>query len=321
MARPRDILNHHRALNGTLRYRVLRSPSLGQRKPFYLYEPPGLATLEHVPIAYLFRGHEREWVNMQEDDSRGRTTAIEDLDRHITQGTLPPLAAVMPGLSSSNNHVPSLGVDMVGPWPETLHGLGTGRFWHYLIHDLIPHVERLLPQSVGGPRLAAGFSLGGYTAYLLGIHRPGYFDHVGIYDGLLMWPDHQDPRASTNGACTDPVWCEAGIFDAAFGTPRQAEAMRFWNPTDTLRLAGRDRLAMLRRTTFWIASAARDGRFGNLDRSRYVTQLLRNRQIPLGFDDVVFSPQARHTWHWTDRFLIRFLTRALAQPAAQASAA
>ncbi|MEM1127240.1 MAG: alpha/beta hydrolase-fold protein [Bacteroidota bacterium] len=335
----RQILAHHRSLAGRLRYRYLDSEALGLRKPFYVYEPPGLKQATGpIPLLYLFRGHEREWVNMEEDQARQRRTAIGDLDILIASGALPPVIAVMPGLNSTNNHVPSLGVDMVGPWDAKLNGLGTGQFWTFLTDELIPRVERDYPQATGASRLAAGFSLGGYTVSLLAVQRPALFDHVGIYDGLLMWPRHEDPRqprpagssgggerataspdsdrpwastASSRPASTDPIWGQVGLFDAALGRPRDHAAMARWNPTDRLVDPAPTFLERLQAVTFWIACAPQDGQHGNLHRSRAFAQRLRELDVPVGFEEVVLHPEARHDWHWADRFMIRFLERTL----------
>ncbi len=309
-ASPSQILAHHQeTLKGRLQARVLDSEALGLRKTYYLYEPPTDLPRRRLPLLYLFRGHEREWVNVREDASRRRSTAIDDVDARIQRGTVPPMMVVMPGLNSDDNHIPSLGIDMAGKWPATKTGLGSGRYWHYLTHELMPAVEADLPETRGGRRLAAGFSLGGYTVALLAAFRPGYFDHVGIYDGLFMWPDHHDPREPEPGSWTDPVWCRAGIFDAAFGKPRNAVAMRRWNPTDALRHASASQIEALRRTTFWIRCAAADGSRGNRDRARFFAELLREKGVPLGYapDAVVLDDRAAHTWHWTDTFLMRFL--------------
>ncbi len=309
----REILARHRtSLRGRLHARELDSEALEIPKAFYVYEPPGLATLRRVPLLYLFRGHEREWVNLHEDASRRQVTSIEALDRRIAEGTLPPMVAVLPGLNSIDNRVPSLGIDMAGTLPPSVDGLGAGRFWHYLTHELLPLVERDYPEARGGRRLAAGFSLGGFTVMLLALHLPGYFDHAGFYDGLFMWPDHHDPRRKVKGEWTDPVWCRAALFDAALGRPRDALAMRRWNPTDTLCHANPVLLDQLRATTFWIACAAGDGSRGNRDRAHFLVDLLRRKGLDTGFDKIILDPDAAHTWHWTDTFLMRFLDEALA---------
>ncbi len=311
MPTSRSILERHeQTLRGRLRLRWIQSRALGLRKSFYVYEPPGYEQARALPVVYLFRGHEREWVNIAEDASRVSSTAVEDVDGAIAAGSLPPALVVMPGLNSTNNHVPSLGIDMAGAWPERLEGLGSGRFWTYLVGELLPRVACDYPQTSGGVRLAVGFSLGGYTVSLLAMHRPGFLDHAAIYDGLFMWPGHRDPRCEGDGV-TDTVWGESPLFDAALGAPRDAEALRAWNPTDTLKQADPQRLRDLRRTTLWVASAAADGQSGNRDRATFFTRLARRRGLPLGFGDIVFDPDAAHTWHWTDRFLLRFLHEAL----------
>ncbi len=309
LSTPQILRRHDESLHGRLVAGRLRSKALRIAKPYFVYEPPGLTDLSDVPILYLLRGHQREWVNMREDGSRGRSTAIEDLDSHIASGAIDPVIAVMPGLNSANNHVPSLGINMAGTWGRTARGLGTGRFWDYLTEEVIPRIADSYARHTSGEHLAVGFSLGGYTASLLAAKLPHVFSHVGIYDGLLMWPGNADPRVDGDHNNTDPIWCKAGIFDAAFGQPRDARALAKWNPTDMILEASPQRLAQLRETRFYIASAPNDGRFGNVDRTRHFVSILREKGIPLTFDGVVLDEHAEHSWHWTDRFLISFLTR------------
>ena len=308
----RDILARHReSLRGRLIGCFVRSSTLGIVKPYYVYEPPGLDREQALPVVYLFRGHEREWVNLREDASRASTTAIEDVDRAIVAGALPPLLAVMPGLNSADNHIPSLGINMVCGVETGRRGLGSGRFWDFLNDELFPRIEARDPRTAAGPRLAAGFSLGGFTVALLAVRKPGLFDHAGIYDGLFMWPRHQDPRVKPARPFNDRVWLKNGLFDAPLGRPRSRQALTDWNPADLIAAASPDYLHALQTTRWWIACAASDGHTGNRDRTRFFSSLLRSHRIPLGFDTVLFDRKAEHTWHWTDRFLIRFLKRTL----------
>ncbi len=298
-----------------MRAGYVSSKQLGIRKPYYVYEPPDCSALQNIPMVYLFRGHQREWVNLEEDSSRSTSTAIEDIDKAISLGLIPPVLLVMPGLNSSNNHVPSLGIDMAGSWSSAVRGLGSGRFWGFLTEELMPAIHRKYPRATG-IKAAVGFSLGGFTVSLLTINLPGLFKHVGIYDGLFMWPAHRDPRIEPVRQGNDRVWLKNGLFDAAFGNPRDKTALAYWNPTDKLVSASEHTLAELRQTTWWISCAAGDGNKGNRDRSRYYRELMREKGIRIGagevyFKHVVFNPKAAHTWHWADRFLIRFLQATL----------
>jgi pimeloyl-ACP methyl ester carboxylesterase len=292
---------------------VYRSEALETRKPYYVYEAPGVREEPRVPLIVLLRGHEREWVNVKEDDTR-RCTAIEDVDRLVQLGFLPPVRAVMPGLNSIDNHVPSLGIDMEGTWANYERSLGTGRFWTYLTEELLPDAadRYAAPES---PRLVMSFSLGGFTASLLAARTPDGVDHVAIYDGLFPWPCHSDPREEGE-AFSDPVWTDAGLFGPALGDPPKRGALRRWNPIDRLKTANQCTRRQLQNTTFWVACAAGDGDRGNRDRARFVVRLLRERDVPLGLDRVIFHGDARHTWHWADLFLLRVLLGALPRASA-----
>ena len=199
---------------------------------------------------------------------------------------------------------------MAGSWSASQRGLGSGKFWDFLTDELMPAIRTRYPKA-NGPTLAAGFSLGGYTVSLLTIKQPGLFDHAGIYDGLFMWPCYHDPRAAeedqSEDQANDTVWTKGPLFDAAFDKPRNLEAMNCWNPTDQLLCLEATDLEALRQTTWWISCAVSDGRHGNRDRAEFYHQMLQEKNIPLGFNEVLFDENASHSWHWADKFLISFL--------------
>lgn len=297
------LARHEASLQGRLRLVRLRSRALGLAKTLYAYEPPGYAGEAGLPLLYLFRGHEREWANVREDASR-QATAVEDLDARIVAGTSPPLIALLPGLTSSDNHVPGLGIEMVAPALNPKPGLGSGRFWSYLTDEVIPWAEtRYRPSQ----RLAAGFSLGGYTVSLVAFGKPGYLDHAGFYDALFPWPEHDDPRRPEHEPLSDRVWTAAPILSPAFGWPRDPAALARWNTTDWLLAADGAPLDALRRTRYWVQCAGLDGARGNRDRAFEVCKLLAERGCRLGFGDVMLSATAEHSWRWCDLFLGRFL--------------
>lgn len=305
---PQHILEHHKGLRGKLHLRHFKSRVLGIRKSYYVYQSADWDARRPFLLLWLFRGHEREWVNFREDSSRLESTAIEDLDALNLRKIVPPTLAIMPGLTSSNNWVPSGGVNMVGEWKPTMRGLGTGRFWDYLTGELMPHTETAYNPKGMATRAGFGFSLGGYTLQLLSMRVPGYFDHAAFYDGLFPWPSHQDPRLEGDDH-TDKIWTQSPIFDAAFGKPRDTRALDRWNPTDTLVTADDAWLEQLRQTRFWINSAAGDGSTGNIDRAKFIIGELERRGIHNQMRKVPFDEHARHNWHWTDAFFNKVVTR------------
>jgi len=307
-----QILEHHQQMHGKLHMRHFKSRVLGTRKPYYVYQTANWNPSEPFLLIWLFRGHEREWVNFREDSSRLESTAIQDLDALNIRKIVPPAIAIMPGLTSTNNWVPSGGVNMAGSWKPTMKGLGSGRFWDYLTGELMPFVESTYNPHGMAMKAGFGFSLGGFTLQLLSMRIPGYFDHAAFYDGLFPWPSHQDPRLEGDDH-TDRVWTKSPIFDGAFGNPRDFKAMDRWNPTDTLMTADDAWLEQIRRTHFWINSAAGDGSTGNIDRARFLITELERRGIHNHLRRVPFDDHARHDWHWNDAFFNKVITRISAE--------
>ena len=302
----RSILSRHKkSLKGILRILPFRSRSLGISKPVFIYEPPRFTNLEDVHILYLLRGHEREYVNIHEDDTREQTS-IEMIDELIHTGKIPPVLVVMPGLNSVENDIPSLGINMANPPNDKRNGLGTGQFWNFLTQELLPFIDaRFLKKTEHSLRMSYGFSLGGYTTSMLFTGLPGYFNHVGLYDALFMFEDQIDPRTNK----PDKIWCNSPHFDAALGksNDRVLGNLSAWNTTELVRFSDPITLQKLKETMCWIRSSAFDDQKGNLYRNTYFISVLRNAGLEAAFNVVPFHENAEHTWHWNDRFLSFFL--------------
>ncbi len=307
-ASPQTILRRHQNMKGQLRYQLFKSKALQIRKPYYMYQSQNWRPDRPFLLLWLFRGHEREWVNISEDTSRIHSTAIQDLDTLISRDQLPPTIAVMPGLNSTNNWISSGGVDMQGNWPKGMKGLGSGRFWTYLSNELIPHIDQYFDPHKMATRAAFGFSMGGFTVQLLSTRKPGYLHHAAMYDGIFPWAKHDDPRIQGKNP-SDTIWMESTAFDAALGRPRDPKALLEWNPTDQLLAADPKELNLMRKTSFWINSASADGSFGNIDRARYLAKFLSERGMPNSHPSIPFSQDAKHDWHWNDTFFYTTLLR------------
>lgn len=214
------------------------SPTLGVTRAFYIYVPPEIRTDNQlrVPSVYLLRGHEREWVNKNEDSSRGGSRNVIDVYEELRSiNAIGPMVLVFPGMTSANGAVHSLGINMRAPELAQDKSLGTGRFEDYFFKDLVPYVERRYPVLSGGTHRAIdGFSLGGFMSVNLALRQPHEFASVGAYDGLYFW---DEPEVGTTIALTDTVFTRA-LFDPNFGVPRDHTFAAQHNPLTMLRSDG-----------------------------------------------------------------------------------
>jgi hypothetical protein len=71
--------------------------------------------------------HEREWINPHEDSTRAGTNVIDVYERLRAAGQVRPLLLVFPSMSSDDNRVPGLLVNMLAPQRAESSGLGSGR--------------------------------------------------------------------------------------------------------------------------------------------------------------------------------------------------
>ena len=273
------------------------STTLGIMKTFGLYLPPGYGDDDRrYPVLYLFRGHEDEWTG----DQDGREGLVPILDRLIVTRRIGPLVVVMPGMMAPDRRTQGAPVN----WSARPDGraVGTGRFEDYFF-ELKALVERYLQVEVGKNACAVdGFSMGGYSAVLLGTRYPHLFGSVGAYDGSFMWRRQWDPRLKDSHP-PDRLWFAeptAPLFrrDRRFNVPK----MERHNPVWLVGRAGGRRLAELQATRFHLRTVA-DERSGNYDRAHHVVDALGQRGIQNSFDDLVLDPEATHSWKWADKHL------------------
>jgi S-formylglutathione hydrolase FrmB len=189
-----------------------------------------------------------------------------------------------------------------------MKGLGTGQFWNYLSDELMPYIDSTFNPHQMATRAAFGFSMGGFTVQLLSTRKPGYLDHAAIYDGIFPWAKHVDPRIKGKDQ-SDKIWTASPVFDAALGRPREAKAMVDCNPTDQLLSSDAQHLALMQHTRFWINSAAADGSFGNIDRTKFLVKALAERGMPNRHLSIPFADDAKHDWHWNDTFFYTTLLK------------
>jgi hypothetical protein len=268
----------------------LQSVALGISKRFYVYTPPDYHTsTERLPVLYLFRGHEREWINPDEDNSRHGRTVIDVYEELLAAGTVGLMLLVFPGIASDDNSVPGLLVNFKQPELTHKPGIGTGQFEDYFLGELIPYID--LQYRTDGTRSVDGFSLGGFQAVKIAAQHPHLFRSVGAFDGLYFWDDRRNPHAI---ARQDTVFLKP-FFDPAFGVPRDRHYAAANNPTNLVRNSDG---ATLQRLTWIIEHGPRSAEPDNSNyfRGERLLHVLREQGTENKGRGAI--QEALHTWHW-----------------------
>ena len=199
----------------------LQSGALGVAKEFYIYTPPGYAFSpgRRYPVLYLFRGHEKEWINKNEDGTRGGRNVIDVYEELLAAGTAGPMILVFPGISSNDNSVSGMLTNFKAPQLTTAAGIGTGKFEDYFVQDVIGFVDanyRTVPNKAG--RGVDGFSLGGFMSPKIASQHPELFKSAGAFDGTHFYADLD---CSDVDAVRDAnTFTTNSMFDPVFGNPR-----------------------------------------------------------------------------------------------------
>jgi esterase/lipase superfamily enzyme len=245
-------------------------------------------------VLYLFRGHEREWVNLHEDSSRGGRSIVDVYLELYQTGQIGRMILVCPGISSDDFRIPGLLVNF--KHPELAHGakgIGTGRFESYFINELIPYIDhhyRTLPEAQH--RGVDGFSLGGFQALKIAAQYPHLFSTAGAYDGTFFY-------ASKHGKTISPKdrLFYVSLFDPAFGRPRDMAHAVANNPANLLLNAP---AAALDKIYWMIQTGPESAEPGdaNYYRGKHVADILEARQIPNRVPLVI--PHGRHNWATAD---------------------
>ena len=289
---------------GNLKHVVHRSRALGINKSFYVHLPAAVSSgagstldRERYPVLYVFRGHQREWVNPKQDGSRNGRTIIDAYEELLESGAMGPMVLVFPGIASDDNAVSGALVNLREPERVSHHrGIGTGRFEDYLLEDLMPLVEADYPVLPGAAhRGVDGFSLGGFMAVKIALGHPQMFSSVGAYDGLYFY----GRSTATDRALQNP------LFDAVFGLPRDMAPLARNNPVHLLQKVPPWDLSRMR----WFIEygpESSEPNDSNFYRGRDLVRQLSRRWIA---NDGGVVPVGHHDWATADRHLARTLPK------------
>lgn len=291
-------MSEHPTFDQRARHVRIASRALGLTKSLYLYLPPEYAAAprQRFPALYLLRGHEREWVNPREDDSRGATTVIDVYARLRATGAIGPMILVMPGLASDDNAVPGMLTDFRSPQlVDGAPGVGTGMFQRYFFDELIPHVDRHF-RTIPAARSIAGFSLGGYMAVKAAALRPEHFVSVGAFDGSFPYAADAGRSARPGDGLFAPP-----MFDAPLGRPRDPDWLAANSPVTLLLRADPASICRL----IWIIQYGPEQiePWGsNFYRGEYLLRALHTLGVS-NAAPLAALPDGEHSWRIADRHI------------------
>jgi enterochelin esterase-like enzyme len=191
---------------------------LGVPKEFYIYTPadyslrPGLS----YPVVYLFRGHETEWINKNQDSNRGGKNVIDVYEGLRASGQVGPMILVFPGISSDDDSVSGMVTNFKAPELTSAPGIGNGRFEDYLLQDVMGYVDtHYRAVAAKGGRGVDGFSLGGFMSAKIAAQHPELFRSAGVFDGTHFYSRIDCSMVDL----ADQTFLDA-MFDPVFGNPR-----------------------------------------------------------------------------------------------------
>lgn len=292
-------VRHVLARPGKLKHVVHRSAALGINKSYYIYLPsPGAESVrERFPALYVFRGHQREWINPRQDGSRGGRTVIDAYEDLLRAGRLGPMILVFPGIASDDNTVSGALVNMREPERAAgLRGIGSGRFEDYFVQDLLPHVEEEYPVLPGSAhRGVDGFSMGGFMAVKVALGHPGMFSTVGAYDGMYFYGRNLAKDKALRNR----------MFDSVFGVPRDLAYVAQNNPVHLMQKAAPEELA---RMSWFLEYGSEAGEpfDSNFYRGRDLVRQLARRGIR---NDGGVVAGGHHDWATADGHMARTLPK------------
>ncbi|MER5479938.1 enterochelin esterase [Streptomyces sp. NPDC002734] len=176
---------------GAVTEHLVRSELLGNERRVWLYEPATREPDAELPVVILFDGE--MW--------QPELDVAALLDNLIADGSLPPVAAVLPESLGSQRRYRELAP--------------SDTFVDFLRTELLPWAGGILPLTDDPARtVLAGQSLGGLAALYAAVRAPERFGNALSCSGSFWWPNHAE---------TDGEWITGAIRE--HGVP---DGVRLW---------------------------------------------------------------------------------------------
>jgi S-formylglutathione hydrolase FrmB len=268
------------------------------QKDFYVYTPPGYdqAKDTRYPVLYLFRGHESEWINKNQDSSRNGHNVIDVYESLLAAHQVGPMILVFPGMSSSDNTVNTMLTDLRDRGQTKAPGIGWGIFESYFLHELMPYVDahyRTIATPAG--RGVDGFSLGGFMSTKIAAKYPDLFSTVGAFDGLYFYADSTCKTIDTD---RDTVFSRSDFWPV-FGHPADLAFAAANNPANLVCNSTPEKMGQMH---WFIQYGPESGEPNNSNyyRGVYLVQQLQAKGVQNGITPILTGG---HNWATADEHM------------------
>ncbi len=152
---------------------------LGNQRPIYVFLPPGYRhSTNHYQVLYLNDGQDAAQLQLH-----------HTLAKLFARRKIQPIVVV--AIPTNENRLQEYGTAVC----PNARGLGSQatQYTHFLLHELMPTIEREFRVLRGGENTAVlGISLGGLSAFDIAWNHPNQFHTVGVFSGSFWWRSASD---------------------------------------------------------------------------------------------------------------------------------
>lgn len=180
------------------------SEHLGNRRPIYVFLPPGYETDtgRHYKVLYVNDGQEMEALGMRE--TLARLAAARQME---------PIIVV--AIPTNEERLQEYGTAITA----NAQSLGTRAqaYARFVVEELMPFINRQFRTLTGAPNTAIlGASLGGLSAFDIAWNYPDLFGTVGIFSGSFWWRAGEEDEAVTPNALIAHEMVRTGGYRSGF---------------------------------------------------------------------------------------------------------
>lgn len=252
-----------------------------------------------LPAVILLRGEPEEWLNPQQDHTRGGRELVSVSLDCVHKGFIEPLAFVLPrttnqSMSAYISHGRALRPDLTSDSSY----IGNGHMDRFFDQDLIPRCRESGLIDITALSID-GFSLGGASSIYHALRRPDLFKSCGSFDGSFLVYEFDHPGIFPE----TPSDLRLDSFPYLFDFPPHEGAFRAQNPIDI----ARSQSGQPNGPNIPPSIIHRSNQETPSSNGWRVETFLRESGVHNHAQNLVFDKASTHAWHWVDEHLYRSL--------------